>query len=113
MSKTLMLLKKAGFIYWVKGRGYRLYQAPGEISAFEVVQAVEPTPSSSRHCGMDYETCAFREVCPLSPLCRDIYDLTLRSLKSFTVADLGGRLESGPPYTEGTRKRCRKQRRQN
>ena len=67
MSAIIMLLKAQGLVHSVRGAqgGYRLAEAPGKISLYDVVECLEgemlPVPETEGVC-LDDSQCAVNEV---------------------------------------------------
>jgi len=81
-------LLRGGLIQRSSGRGYVLSRAPGEISLQQILESVEEPRAPTAPCNGDFEKCDSRASCLLAPLCREADREFVRTLRSFTLADL-------------------------
>jgi Rrf2 family protein len=88
VKRVLEKLGAAGLIESRRGQGFVLARAPGEISLRDVIQAQGEAKAPTAPCGGDFEACASRATCVLSPLCRTAEQGFQEALRSFTLADL-------------------------
>ncbi len=96
MAKQLQALSKAGLVQTVKGArgGYRLARAPGEISLWDIMAAVEGSGPAftcteirqNGPCGAAPEAC--KTPCPIARGFREAETAYRAVLKGITVADM-------------------------
>jgi Rrf2 family protein len=87
VKRVLKKMKEAGLVKSRPGRGYLLTRSSGEIRLRDVVQTQGEAQAPKGPCGGDFEACASRATCILSPLCRTAERGFQEALRSFTLAD--------------------------
>jgi Rrf2 family protein len=88
LRKILQDLRQAGVVVAQKGRtgGYRLALAPGEISVFKILSALEgPVPKLACIVG---EECRLDHGCPTAPLWHYLERRIQEELSRLTLADV-------------------------
>ena len=89
VSKLLKLLARAGLVSSTRGAngGYRLSQAPHEISAADVIDALEG-PVSITECSASDGDCEHEGICSVGDAWQRINVAIRRALQDITLNDL-------------------------
>jgi len=89
LAKVLQLLTKARILRSVAGTngGYKLARDPGNISALEVVRAIDG-PVILTHCFTEHGSCDQSDSCTVREPLRRVHEAILELLNRFTIADL-------------------------
>ena len=89
VSKLLKSLGKSGLVNSTRGSrgGYQLSRAAGEISAADVIDALEG-PVSITECSADDHTCDFEAVCSVGGAWQRINVAIRRALQEVSLVDL-------------------------
>ena len=93
VAQLFRLLQSAGLVEGVKGPGggYRLSRDPAQITAADIVQAVEG-PIAVVHCTLSYPSegsaCARIDRCPAHLLWKRVSETVIEVLDSVTLQDL-------------------------
>lgn len=88
-GKVLKLLVRDGVLASIRGAygGYRLAQDPQQITALDVVQAIEGQPELV-DCAHGASDCALAGHCRISPFWRQLNDEITDMLRQRTLADM-------------------------
>jgi Rrf2 family protein len=89
LGKLLQQLARRGLVQSQKGLGggFRLARQPGEISLYDIVEAIEDV-SRWYECILGRPTCGEENPCPVHEQWGPVRDAYLKLLKETTVADL-------------------------
>ena len=89
LSKILQRLAKNGFLRSEQGTngGYRLARDPRQITALEVIRAIDG-PIILTSCFTDHGECHHTDKCSVREPLRKVHEGILRLLNSITMADL-------------------------
>src|SRR5690606_26660207 len=95
VSKVLKALAQAGLVEGLRGvnGGYRLAQAPPQISLLEIVEAIEGRLEMTE-CSSEHSRCEHETFCGIAPHWRLVNDVIADTLRSMTLAHM---LEPLPP----------------
>jgi FeS assembly SUF system regulator len=98
VSKLLKLLARAGLVVSERGvqGGYALARSPEEISAAEIIDALEG-PFAITECSAATGTCDLESHCRVASAWQRINGSIRRSLQSVSLADLQTRADPLPP----------------
>lgn len=90
-SKLLKMLARAGLVVSQRGAhgGYSLGRAPGDISAADVIEAVEG-PLAMTECTLASGLCGLEPVCQLGSQWQSLSVAIRRALAEITLTDLIG-----------------------
>ena len=88
-GKVLKRLVREGVLTSIRGAygGYQLARAAADITALDIVQAIEGQPELVE-CAQGAFDCAFANHCRISPFWRQLNDDITAMLKSRTLADM-------------------------
>lgn len=104
LAKVLQKLVKEGFLVSEQGTngGYRLARDPSEITALEVIRAIDG-PIILTACFTDHGECDLSDNCTVREPLRKVHQGILRLLDSITISDLtdesGVQPATGAPAT--------------
>ncbi len=89
LSKILQRLAREGLLQSEQGTrgGYRLARDPHEISALEVIRAIDG-PIILTHCFTEHTECDQSNRCPVREPLRKVHEGILRLLENITISDL-------------------------
>jgi FeS assembly SUF system regulator len=89
VAKVLKPLAQAGLVEGFRGAagGYRLARAPGAITLFAVVEAMEG-PLGMTECSLHAGACGIESSCGARANWRRINDVVADALRSVTLADM-------------------------
>lgn len=89
VSKLLKLLARAELVVSTRGAsgGYRLSRKPAEISAADVIDALEG-PVSITECSGEHSNCDYESVCSVGSSWRRINDAIRHALQDVSLLDL-------------------------
>ncbi|MBK0024883.1 SUF system Fe-S cluster assembly regulator [Stenotrophomonas sp. S48] len=89
VSKVLKPLAQAGLVEGLRGvrGGYRLTRAPGQITLFEVVEAMEG-PLALTECSHDHHQCGMAPKCGARSSWRLINDVVSEALRAVSLAQI-------------------------
>ena len=89
VSKVLKPLAHAGLVTGFRGAngGYRLARAPGQISLFEIVEAIEG-PLGMTECSAEHSSCEHESHCGVQGHWRQINDVIADTLRGMTLAQM-------------------------
>src|ERR1700682_71104 len=89
LSKILQNLARAGLLVSEQGThgGYRLSRDSHEITALEVIRAIDG-PIILTHCFTEHAECDQRDLCPVRDPLRKVHEGILRLLSSITISDM-------------------------
>lgn len=89
VAKVLKPLAQAGLVEGFRGAGggYRLARAPGAISLFEVVEAMEG-PLGMTECSVHAGACGIERSCNVRANWRRINDAVAEALRGMTLAGM-------------------------
>jgi Rrf2 family protein len=89
LSKVLQKLVHTGLLVSEQGThgGYRLSRAPQEISALEVIRAIDG-PIILTQCFTEHAECDQSDRCPVREPLRKVHEGILRLLSSITISDM-------------------------
>ena len=89
VSKVLKPLAHAGLVTGFRGAsgGYRLARAPGQISLFEIVEAIEG-PLGMTECSGEHGSCEHEPHCGVQGHWRQINDVIADTLRGVTLAQM-------------------------
>ncbi|MFO0969846.1 MAG: Rrf2 family transcriptional regulator [Gemmataceae bacterium] len=92
LSKLLEALVNCGLVRSRKGLhgGYALARSPGDITVFEVVDAIDPV-SRLPECLLGHRQCSEAERCPGRHRWRQVREALVQMLAQTTLADLAPR----------------------
>ena len=95
VSKVLKALAQSGLVEGLRGAngGYRLAQAPLQISLLEIVEAIEG-PLEMTECSGEHSRCEHETFCGVAPHWRLVNDVIADTLRGMTLAQM---LEPLPP----------------
>jgi Rrf2 family protein len=105
LSKVLQKLAREGFLVSEQGAGggYRLARDPSEITALEVIRAIDG-PIILTNCFTRGGDCLLTAQCTVREPLRKVHEGILRLLDGLTISDLSGdempvtvQLAGGPP----------------
>ena len=104
LAKILQKLAKSGLIISQHGTngGYVLAKPPSEISAFEVIRAIEG-PLFITSCVTDRRECGQMTLCTVREPLRKVNDTLVKALSAVTISDLSGDAPGLIQIGEGTR----------
>jgi len=99
VSKLLKLLSKAGLVVSTRGArgGYRLARQPADISAAEVIDALEG-PVSITDCSADDKGCDFESTCNVGGAWQRINVAIRRALDDVSLEDLLKNTRPAPTF---------------
>ena len=99
VSKLLKLLSKAGLVVSTRGArgGYRLARQPADISAAEVIDALEG-PVSITDCSADDKSCDFESTCNVGGAWQRINVAIRRALDDVSLEDLLKNTRPAPTF---------------
>ena len=99
LSKVLQKLTRSGFLRSEQGSsgGYRLAKQPAEISAFEVIRAIDG-PIFLTACFTEHGGCAHSDKCNVRDPLRKVHEGIVKLLSSIKLADIAK--EDPAPTTE-------------
>jgi len=99
VSKLLKLLSKAGLVVSTRGArgGYRLARQPADISAAEVIDALEG-PVSITDCSADDKSCDFESTCNVGGAWQRINIAIRRALDDVSLEDLLKNTRPAPTF---------------
>lgn len=94
LSKVLQRLTREGFLRAVYGTngGYKLARDPREISALEVIRAIDG-PRILTSCFTDHRDCGHSGKCSVREPLRKIHEGILRLLEGITISGMGEEAE--------------------
>lgn len=97
LSKVLQKLVKEGFLASEQGTngGYRLARDPAEITALDVIRAIDG-PIILTACFTDHGECDLSNNCTVREPLRKVHEGILRLLDSITILDLTDESEARP-----------------
>ena len=100
LSKVLQKLAREGFLISEQGTngGYRLARSPREITALEVIRAIDG-PIILTNCFTDHAECELTHQCTVRAPLRKVHEGILRLLESITIYDLSHDDPSGTLHT--------------
>ena len=89
VSKLLKSLARAGLVVSTRGvnGGYQLSRAPREISAADVIDALEG-PVSITECSANHSSCDYEQVCNVGGAWQRINVAIRKALEEVSLADL-------------------------
>src|SRR5882724_7512921 len=89
LSKVLQSLVRTGLLVSEQGThgGYRLSRPAREISALEVIRAIDG-PIILTHCFTEHAECDQSDLCPVREPLRKVHEGILRLLSSISIADM-------------------------
>jgi Rrf2 family protein len=89
LSKVLQKLVRSSLLVSEQGThgGYRLSRAAQEISALEVIRAIDG-PIILTHCFTEHTECDQSELCTVREPLRKVHEGILRLLSSITISDM-------------------------
>jgi len=89
LSKVLQKLARGGLLASVQGTngGYKLARPSHEISALEVIRAIDG-PIILTHCFTDHGECDQSELCPVREPLRKVHEGILKLLASISIYDM-------------------------
>ncbi len=89
VAKVLKPLAQAGLVEGFRGAtgGYRLARAPGAISLFEIVEAMEG-PLGMTECSVHAGACGIESSCNVRANWRRINDVVAEALRGMTLAEM-------------------------
>jgi|SRR5579862_336606 len=89
LSKILQKLAREGLLISEQGTrgGYRIARDPHEISALEVIRAIDG-PIILTHCFTEHAECDQSGKCPVREPLRKVHEGILQLLSSITISDL-------------------------
>lgn len=101
VSKVLKALAQAALLESLRGvnGGYRLARAPGAISLFEIVEAIEG-PLEMTECSGDHSRCEHESHCGVAPHWRQVNEIIADTLRGMTLAQM-----LDPPAAPSSRRR--------
>jgi Rrf2 family protein len=96
LAKVLQKLVREGFLVSEQGTngGYRLARDPGEITALEVIRAIDG-PIILTTCFTDHGECELNGSCTVREPLRRVHEGILRLLDSITISDISS--DEAPP----------------
>ncbi len=99
LSKVLQKLTRSGFLRSEQGSsgGYRLAKQPAEISAFEVIRAIDG-PIFLTACFTEHGGCAHSDKCNVRDPLRKVHEGIVKLLSSIKLSDIAK--EDSAPTTE-------------
>ena len=102
VQKLLKLLSRAGLVSSTRGArgGYRLTRSPAEISAAEVIDALEG-PVSITDCSADDRSCDFESTCNVGSAWQRINVAIRRALDDVSLDDLLKNTRPAPTFSFG------------
>ncbi len=91
VSKVLKLLAQGGLVQGYRGAsgGYCLARDPGEVSLFEIVEAIEG-PIGMTECSGGHSRCEYQPWCGIAPHWRQVNDIVADALRGVTLAQMLG-----------------------
>jgi FeS assembly SUF system regulator len=97
VSKLLKALTRSGLVVSTRGShgGYSLARAPGEITAADIIDALEG-PVAITECSAQEGACNLEAYCRVGHAWQRINRSIREALKAITLADLQGRREPLP-----------------
>ena len=89
LSKILQQLARTGLLASEQGTrgGYKLARDPREISAFEVIRAIDG-PIILTHCFTEHAECDQSDLCPVREPLRKVHEGILKLLSSISIWDM-------------------------
>src|SRR5712671_5859719 len=89
LSKVLQSLVRTGLLVSEQGThgGYRLSRPAREISALEVIRAIDG-PIILTHCFTEHSECDQSDLCPVREPLRKVHEGILRLLSSISISDM-------------------------
>ena len=98
VSKLMKSLARSGLVNSTRGAngGYELARSPNEISAADVIDALEG-PVSITECSADHSLCEHEDVCSVGGAWQRINIAIRRALDDVSLSDL---LRSNPPVPQ-------------
>lgn len=100
IGRALAALQRHGLVAGRRGGGWNLARPAGEITVSDVQDAVKGLPRSGRSCRIEYDTCPYRSVCPLTPVCTAVDEGVREALASCDLALLARQVPSLPTCVE-------------
>lgn len=102
LAKVLQKLGKTGFLIAEHGTngGYRLARPAAEITALEVVRAIDG-PIILTACFTDHGECDQSESCNVKEPLRKLHEGILKLLDGITINDMAADEPQGPPPASG------------
>lgn len=104
LAKVLQSLGKTGFLIAEHGTngGYRLARPAQQITALEVVRAIDG-PIILTACFTDHGECDQSQSCNVKEPLRKLHEGILKLLNDITISDMAAdEAEGGPPVSGGT-----------
>lgn len=98
VSKLLKLFAKGGLVHSYRGArgGYKLAREPGEITAVQIIDAVEG-PVGITECSVRDGLCRLESVCAIGHNWQRISLGIREALKTISLAELAGPMPAGAP----------------
>jgi Rrf2 family protein len=98
LSKVLQKMAKEGFLVSEQGTngGYRLARDPAEITALEVIRAIDGPIILTTCLSTDGEECELTSQCTVREPLRKVHEGILRLLASITISDLSSGDDAAP-----------------
>ena len=89
VSKLLKILAKSGLVLSTRGvnGGYQLAKQPGEITAADIIDALEG-PVSITECSSDDSNCDYESVCSVGGAWQKVNTAIRRALDEVTLVEL-------------------------
>src|SRR5258708_18670784 len=89
LSNVVQTLVRTGLLVSEQGThgGYRLSRPATEITAFEVIRAIDG-PIILTHCFTDHAECSQSDLCPVREPLRKVHEGILRLLSSIAISDM-------------------------
>lgn len=107
VRRTMKALQRHGLVTAWRTEGWRLALAAGEITVSDVQEATKELGKSGRPCRIEYETCPYRSVCPLTPLCSAVDQGVREALASCDIGLLAQQTPSQPTCVEEKKRATR------
>lgn len=85
LSNLFPSLRKKGIVRARRGQGYLLHRPPGQISIYDIVQAVDGARDNSAACLMKNSDCVARPGCTLNSTWERVHGLVSEALRDVTI----------------------------
>jgi DNA-binding IscR family transcriptional regulator len=100
VKRVLGALRRAGLVDVRRGRGWELSRPAGEITIADIQEAVRGMRESGRPCRIRYETCPYRSICAMTPVCKAVHEGVEEALQRSDLGSLASEAPSLPACVE-------------